>query len=246
MDITNINSLTSAAYQQNTKGNDGELGQNEFLQLLVAQMRNQDPINPMDGQEFASQLAQFNSVEQLISVNNGLGKLQESQDMMSAGLTNSMAASLTGKHVKALSNELHLASGGTADVQYKLNDTASEVEIIIRNESGSEVRRETLQGIPSGENSWQWDGKNDAGDRMGEGNYQVEVKATNDGSEINSLVYIEGTANNVHFTGDGVLLNINNIKVPIGDVEEVGVEQTKNKELTEETNQSKTMGLPVW
>lgn len=246
MDISNINSLTSAAYQQNAKENDDELGQNEFLQLLVAQMRNQDPINPMDGQEFAAQLAQFNSVEQLISVNNGLGKLQESQDMMSAGLTNSMAASLTGKNVKALSNELHLASGGAADVQYKLNDTASEVEIIIRNESGSEVRRETLQGVPSGENSWQWDGKNDAGDRMGEGNYQVEVKATNDGTEIDSLVYIEGTANNVHFTGDGVLLNINNVKVPIGDVEEVGVKETNSKEFTEETNQSKTMGLPVW
>lgn len=205
-----------------TDGKNSELGQQEFLHLLIAQMRHQDPINPMDGTEFASQLAQFNSVEQLINVNDGLGALQYSQDMMSTSLTNSMAASLTGKNVKALSDQVHLASGESADIQYKLNNSASEVEIIVRSESGTEVRRETLEGVASGDNSWTWDGKNNYGDRMGDGNYTVEVHATSDDSDVESLVYVEGTANKVRYTGSGVLLSVNGIEVPIGDVEEVG------------------------
>lgn len=221
MDVNSINSLTSLANSQRNSGNKNELGQQEFLQLLVAQMRNQDPINPMDGAEFASQLAQFNSVEQLISVNNGLGNLQNSQQMMSASLTNSMAASLTGKHVKALSNEVHLASGESANVQYKLNSSASEVEFIIRSESGTEVRRETVNGVASGDNTWVWDGRNESGDRMADGNYTIEVRASNDGSKVESLTYIEGNVDKVRYSGNGVFLSLNNVQVAIGDVEEV-------------------------
>ena len=226
MDVGSINSLNAFANAQGGSKK-SELGQQEFLQLLVAQMRNQDPINPMDGAQFASQLAQFNSVEQLISVNGGLSDLKSSQQMMSASMTNSMAASLTGKHVKALSNEVHLASGESANVQYKLNNSATEVEFIIRSENGSEVRRETVQGIASGDNTWVWDGMNANGDRMADGNYTVEVRAESGGTPVDSLVYIEGNVDKVRYSGNGVFLSLNNVQVPIGDVEEVGPGKNK-------------------
>jgi flagellar basal-body rod modification protein FlgD len=221
MDINNILSQTSQAFNQKDKASNSEMGQQEFLQLLVAQMRNQDPINPLDSKEFAAQLAQFNSVEQLISVNSGLSTLQGSQEMMSASLTNSMAASMTGKHVKALSSEVYLAPGGQSNIQYKLNNSASEVEIVIRNESGSEVRREKLSGVAGGENQWSWDGRNDAGDRMADGNYYVEIQASNEGSKVDALTYVEGTVGKVRYTGSGVFLHVNGVNVSIGDVEEV-------------------------
>lgn len=221
MDINNILSQTSQAFNQKDKTGNSEMGQQEFLQLLVAQMRNQDPINPLDSKEFAAQLAQFNSVEQLINVNSGLSTLQGSQEMMSASLTNSMAASMTGKHVKALSSEVYLAPGGTSNVQFKLNNSASEVEIVIRNESGSEVRREKLSGVAGGENQWSWDGRNNSGDRMADGNYNVEIQASNEGSKVDALTYVEGTVGKVRYTGSGVFLNVNGVNVSIGDVEEV-------------------------
>jgi len=221
MEINNILSQTSQAFNQKDKASNSEMGQQEFLQLLVAQMRNQDPINPLDSKEFAAQLAQFNSVEQLISVNSGLSTLQGSQDMMSASLTNSMAASMTGKHVKALSSEVYLAPGGQSNIQYKLQNSASEVEIVIRNESGSEVRREKLSGVAGGDNQWSWDGRNDAGDRMADGNYHVEIQASNEGSKVNALTYVEGTVGKVRYTGSGVFLHVNGVNVSIGDVEEV-------------------------
>ena len=59
-----------------TKKNDA-LGKDEFLKLLVAQMKNQDPLNPMDGQQMAAQLAQFSSVEQLVTANDTLAKIRE-------------------------------------------------------------------------------------------------------------------------------------------------------------------------
>jgi len=221
MEINNILSQTSQAFNQKDKASNSEMGQQEFLQLLVAQMRNQDPINPLDSKEFAAQLAQFNSVEQLINVNSGLSTLQGSQDMMSASLTNSMAASMTGKHVKALSSEIYLAPGGQSNIQYKLQNSALDVEIVIRNESGSEVRREKLSGVAGGDNQWSWDGRNDAGDRMADGNYHVEIQASNEGSKVNALTYVEGTVGKVRYTGSGVFLHVNGVNVSIGDVEEV-------------------------
>jgi flagellar basal-body rod modification protein FlgD len=220
MDVQAINpGLTQ--YNSAAQGK-SELGQQEFLQLLVAQLQNQDPVNPMDGTEFAAQLADFNSVEQLISVNEGLSQLAMSQDLMGASLTNSMAASLTGKEVRALSNQIGLSSQGNASVNYKLNDSASQVEIVIRTESGAEIRRETLSSIPSGDNSWTWDGLDTNGERMGEGKYTVEVIAKNGDNNVGALTFLEGFASKVRYTTQGVYLSVNGIDIPIGDVEEVG------------------------
>ena len=221
MDIININANTSAAFNQRPDENKNQLGQQQFLQLLVAQMRHQDPINPLDGAEFAAQLAQFNSVEQLINVNNGLKVIQEGQDLMSASLTNSMAASLAGKEVKALSDEIHLAAGEDAKITFDLYSSAEEVEVIIKTASGSEVRRETLQGMPSGNNEWTWDGRNDAGARVADGDYIVEIKAKNGDSNVDALLFTEGSVEKVRYTGRGVFLMVNNIEIPIGDVQEV-------------------------
>lgn len=220
MNIQGINpALTQLSSQPQGKA---ELGQQEFLQLLVAQLQNQDPVNPMDGAQFASQLAQFNSVEQLIEVNSGLSDLAFSQDLMGASLTNSMAASLTGKEVRALSDRIALSSEGNAEINYKLNDSATEVEIVIRTASGAEVRRENFNGIPSGDNSWKWDGLDNNGDRLGEGEYIVEVVAKNGDNNVGALTFLEGFASKVRYTTQGVFLAVNGIDIPIGDVEEVG------------------------
>ncbi|MBP3191941.1 flagellar hook assembly protein FlgD [Natronogracilivirga saccharolytica] len=224
MELHNINSQTSSAFKQGETAKRNEMGQQQFLQLLVAQMRHQDPVNPLEGAEFAAQLAQFNSVEQLINVNDGLKKLQESQDMMSTGLTNSMAASLTGKNVKAITESVPYTHGDTTDIQYKLSHSASEVDIVIMNHEGREVRRETLQNVSAGENNWVWDGENNNGNRVQDGEYFVKIEPkTDEDTDIQAITYIEGLATKVRYTSEGVKLNVNGIDVPIGDVEEVGI-----------------------
>lgn len=222
MDIGQINAQAQAANEgsEAVSGN-SELGQEQFLQLLVAQMENQDPINPMEGQEFASQLAEFNSVEQLIGVNDGLTSLQESQEMMRSEMTNSMASSLTGKKVRALSEEINLEPGENTDINFELNNSADEVEIVIKDASGSVVRSETLNSAGSGENSWTWDGQNNDGVPVSEGQYDVEINATNGGETVDHRMFTEGIASRVRFTGDGVNITVDGIEVPIGNIESV-------------------------
>jgi len=222
MDIGQIGAQAQASLNQGQGAADSnKMGQDQFLQLLVAQMQNQDPINPMDGKEFASQLAQFNSVEQLVGVNQGLSSLQNSQEMMRVEMTNSMAASLTGKKVRALSNQVNLEAGGNADINYELSNSADEVEIIIKDSSGSEVRRETLKSGAKGANSWTWDGKSNDGQSVAEGQYSVEINASSGDDSIKSRMFTEGIANRVRFTGNGVLIGIDGIEVPIGNIETV-------------------------
>jgi flagellar basal-body rod modification protein FlgD len=222
MDIGQIAAQTQAAAQSsNTTKDNGKMGQDQFLQLLVAQMQNQDPMNPMDGKQFASQLAQFNSVEQLIGVNNGLNQLKQSQQMMRAELTNSMASSLTGKHIRALSNKVNLQAGEGANINYDLNNSASEVKIVIRDASGTKVRSKTINGASAGENTWNWDGKSDEGAKVPGGKYSVEISAKNGDSNVKARMFTEGVANKVRFTGEGVKISIDGIEVPIGDIETV-------------------------
>jgi flagellar basal-body rod modification protein FlgD len=221
MEISLQNALSNQTLGSNQPANKNQLGQQQFLQLLVAQMRHQDPSNPMNGAEFASQLAQFNSVEQLINVNSGIRSLQQSQDIMGMGLTNSLAASLTGKHVTALSNQIHLSPAEGSQIKFKLAAPASDVEIVIRNSAGAEVRRIPLQQLDSGDNQFHWDGLSNSGDRMPEGTYTVSISAKSGENNVQSLTYLEGLATKVRFTPAGVFLKVNGIDVPIGNVEEL-------------------------
>jgi len=225
MDVTQISNAQANLSQAGDQGaaSNSKLGKNDFLKLLVVQMQNQDPINPMNSKEFASQLAQFNSVEQLIGVNKSLSSLQNSQELMRTEMTNSMASSLAGKKIRALSNEISLDSGGHVDINFDLGNAADKVQIVIKDAaSGSEVRTETVERAPAGKNSWTWDGKGNNGLSVPGGNYKVEIKATNGDKSVNSRMFIDGIAQKVRFTGNGVYINVDGIEVPIGNIETVG------------------------
>lgn len=226
MDIANILSQaqqTSGNSSSTTQLGNKSLGKDDFLKLLVTQMQNQDPINPMDGTKFASQLAQFNSVEQLINVNDGIESLAKSQQRLNSGLSNTMAASLAGKDVRALSNKVALNSGEGSEIQFKLQDIASDVEVTITDAAGNTVRTEELGSLGKGEHSWTWDGKSDAGNQVPEGTYTVEINAKNDDTDVKALTFTEGKAEKVHYSGNGVELFVDGVYIPLGDVEEIGI-----------------------
>lgn len=219
--ITQINSNTSSKLQENPAIN-GELGKDQFLQLLVSQLRNQDPLNPMEGAEFASQLAQFNQVEQLLNVNEGIENLAELQGSSMAGLNNTLATTITGKHIKAIGNGVSLGESGEAEMAFKLNNPASDVTITIRDESGNVVREQSLVNLPKGDNAWTWDGTNNQGSNMPEGNYTYEVSAQNGNENVESLTYVQGVVDRVRFGSDGVQLFVDGMYVSLGEVEEIG------------------------
>lgn len=225
MDIANLTGPSARANSNSRASALGNksLGKDDFLKLLVTQMRNQDPINPMDGAKFASQLAQFNSVEQLVNVNDGIKSLARSQQMLNSGLSNTMAASLAGKEVRALSSKVGLVAGQSSEIQFKLNDISTETKIHITDAQGNTVRTEKLGNLGKGNHSWNWDGTSDSGNTAPEGVYTVEIKAANEDNKVKALTFIEGTAEKVHYSSNGVELLVNGAYIPLGDVEEIGI-----------------------
>ena len=129
------NQTATAAMPSSNKKN--EVTKEDFLKLLISQLQNQDPLKPLDNQEFAQQLATFNSLEQLISVNEKLGTLADK--LLQSNQFN--ATSLLGKQVVTDGNQLSIKQGEGAAINYKLSANAAKVTIDIKNSKGETVRR---------------------------------------------------------------------------------------------------------
>ncbi len=225
MDVSNLQG-GEAANLSGLAGDTGntDLGQDEFLKLLVAQLQNQDPVNPQDGAEFAAQLAQFNSVEQLINVNDGLENLSDQQSSMSEGVTNTLAATLAGKEVTAHANELTIDEDvSEVPIQYKLDQAMDGGELVISNEDGDVVRSMDLGSVQAGDHEITWDGLDNQANHVEPGTYSVEIQPEGD-QDVTPITLLKGEAESVRYTGSGVELMVNGISIPLADVEEIGKE----------------------
>lgn len=171
---------------------------NTFLKLLVAQLKNQDPLNPLEGTEFTGQIAQFSALEQQINSNNYLSQLLEQRDY---GQT-SLAVSYIGKIALAPGDTMAVGENGGSEFAYRLDKTASSVEITIRDKDGKVVKTQTGDGT-TGNHIVSWDGKNDAGDQVAEGTYTVSVRAIDSaGGVLPNTVLTYGVVSSV-ITEDG-------------------------------------------
>lgn len=154
---------------------------NEFLELLVAQIQNQNPMQPLDGTEWVTQLAEFASLEQLTHVNEGLDAVNAGQ----AGLLSQQAIQLLGREVTFPGNEVVLPEGGPVELNYQLNSAAPDLLIEVYDEDG--IKRGEIPDGPraAGFNALSWDGT--VTTPQGEvtlpaGSYRFQVSAT-DGSQ---------------------------------------------------------------
>lgn len=222
MDITST-TATDPAVPDFSKANSGsQLGKEEFLKLLVAQLSNQDPLNPLEGQEFASQLAQFSSVEALLNIESALGQNMELSALIAQSTNSGVAASLIGKTVTAGDNYVDWSGEGESTLHYDLDGSAEKVTIEIKNEAGVVIRTIETKGQDTGENFAAWDGKTDAGDVADKGAYTFEAKAIGfDGAEIPVTTHTTGLVDRVSFTAEGIILWIGSVSIKMADVRSV-------------------------
>ncbi|HEY7164389.1 MAG TPA: FlgD immunoglobulin-like domain containing protein [Candidatus Binatia bacterium] len=188
---------------------------NGFLKLLIAQLQNQDPLQPMDNQQFAVQLATFNSLEQLMDIDKQLTALQVTQ-----GQANQFnAASLIGKQVEADGNSITLASGGSTNFGYRLSSDAASVTVKIQDSSGNLVRQLQLGPQPAGDQTITWDGKDATGRVAAAGTYSFQVTASDaTGNQIAAASHISGTVNAVNFGGSEPVLDLGTVQIPLSGV----------------------------
>jgi flagellar basal-body rod modification protein FlgD len=170
--------LTQQATQA-TGSQTNQLGQADFLTLLTAQMKSQDPTNPMDSQQFLAQLAQFTTVQ-------GIQDLEKSVTSLASSVVTSQtlqSAQLLGHSVLVPSSSLTLGSSGGVTGAVDLPDGASAATVKITTPSGQVVRTISVQGQGSGLADFTWDGLDDAGKAVAPGQYQVTASGSVGGSQ---------------------------------------------------------------
>jgi len=156
-----------------------ELGKEEFLTLLVTQLKNQDPMNPLEGTEFTAQLAQFSSLEQLFAINKNIADMQEGLNVQE----DRNILDYIGKTIKTNDNTILIEDGTMDSIVYTLDDSLN-VNIHIYNDEGIEVRRINAGMQDSGEHSLVWDGRNNNGEKVQNGIYAFDINAVSDDGQI--------------------------------------------------------------
>ncbi|WP_049629661.1 flagellar hook assembly protein FlgD [Cellvibrio sp. pealriver] len=225
---SSANSVTdnlSITKKTETKKNTNELGQAAFLELMITQMNNQNPLSPQDNSEFVAQLAQFSSVEGLERLNNSFNSFMSNNALQ--------ASSLVGRSVTVESEKSTLVKGGivagSADLAYSTNN----LKINIYDEVGAIVQTIPVGEVPQGEMVFRWDGQNmevngklldwEAGDdAAAAGQYRFEITADQNGKNEALKTSLSANVNSVTIGENGkLILNL----AGIGAVEAEKVKQ---------------------
>lgn len=209
---------TAAAATTNAAGSSalGSLTNNfqNFLSLLMTQLKNQDPTSPLDTNQFTSQLVQFTSVEQQIATNRSLGQLI---DLTQSGQVLQSSA-MVGRTVEVTSDQLAL-QGGTAKVKFAAA-ADGPVNIAVYHANGTKIADGLVQA-KAGANEWDWNGFNGAGRQMPDGAYRVAV-TSGLGDTAKALPFtVVGTATGVEQRDGGVRLQMGGLTVDFTAVKSV-------------------------
>ena len=205
-----------------TSASEASLSRDDFLQLLVTQLGNQDPLNPMDGQEFAAQLAQFSSLEQLININESMIQSGEINGLLAQSVNSGVAADLIGKTIEAEGDQFQYSGEDSTSLRFELFTAASDVQVEIYNPAGQLIRTESLSNLDSGQHTFEWNGLNGDGDQQLNGQYSFKVTATDpEGASVNSRTFISGTVDRVTYNQNGIFLWIGDTSINMGNVSSV-------------------------
>jgi flagellar basal-body rod modification protein FlgD len=189
---------------------------NTFLQLLTTQLKNQDPMNPMDSAQFTQQLVEYSQVEQQINTNSNLQTLISLQQ----GGAASSAVGYLGKTVTVTSGNAPLTNGA-ASWDYTLGTSSAATTLTVTNASGQTV----YQGAGSttaGSNTFDWNGQDNNGNQLPDGVYTLAVNAAaSDGSVVQTGVSSTGVVSEVNLSGSTPELMIGSMAVPISQVTSV-------------------------
>ena len=191
--------------------------QDRFLKLYVTQLKNQDPLNPLDNAQVTSQLAQLNTVKGIESLNATLNKLVE----FFAGGQAMQAAAMIGKDVLVPGVQM-LLRDGLAGAGFELQQAADKVVIKIADGNGLTMRTLDLGARQSGSAAFAWDGLTDAGAAAVDGNYKFSVNASSGGKPVASTALEFGTVSAVIRANGGFELDLGRAgSVRIDDVRRI-------------------------
>ncbi len=194
------------------------LGKDDFLKLLVTQLRNQDPLSPLQPHEFAAQLAQFTSVEQLTQLNDGLTAQTQATQLAAMLSKTNFSAALLGRHVTAAGNQVEVPASGGASIRVDVSGTGGHAKLHLRDALGAELAVRDLGSIAPGLQDLALP------QDIPPGTYSYELEVTgSDGKAAAVTSYVSGVVDKVFFKDGQIMLRIGTIEVPIDSVSEIEI-----------------------
>lgn len=188
--------------------------QTRFLNLLITQLKNQDPLNPTDANQMTAQLSQISTVSGIEKLNATMDKLLGSY----AGTQNMQAAAMIGKTVLTAGNSLELGKDGAVG-GVSLSGATDRVTVTIKDSAGRLIQTQNLGAQPQGTLNFVWDGKTDTGADAPAGKYIFNVEATRADSKVETTALQAGMVNAVTLSKDGMLMQLaNNKSVAYSDI----------------------------
>jgi flagellar basal-body rod modification protein FlgD len=212
----NTTAIASSA-QEKLTGAAKQMGKDDFLKLLVAQLQNQDPLKPQDNSTFVAELAQFSNLEQTVGINDRLDALS----LQNQGLQNSNIVDMVGSTATVRGSTVTASgTGSPVPVSFSLDGAAESVRVTIKDLNGKEIRNFDIGKRPAGTVASQWDGRNDQGVVQPGGAYTVTVTATNAaGAKVSTQQETKGLVTAVSFDKGFPVLHLSTgISVPVGDL----------------------------
>ena len=215
--VSTITSATSTATSTSSTTSSGlSADYDMFIQLLTAQLKYQDPLDPTDSSEFTSQLVQYSNLEQQIATNDKLDEVLSSISVMSM----SNGVGYMGHTVEAQGDTISVQDDGTVDAAwvYTLDEAASSVELTVTDADGNVVW-EGSGDTAAGRNDFAWDGTDADGDAVEAGAYTLSVKALDaDGNAIGSTTYVSGKVTGVSSVNGTTVLELGDMGVTLDAV----------------------------
>ena len=207
-----------------TSSNSAQKQQINFLHMLMVQLKNQNPSQPYDNQQFAAQLATFSQLEQLTDIKSLLNDQADIIALMAMSMENTALPGMIGKYATAASNTLNFDGINPSEIGFKTPYPVSSGKVKITDSSGKIVRMMDLDTshCMTGEHKISWDGNDAAGNRLLPGRYRVSVELTeSSGVAINADTFTVGKIEAVRFKRDGTVIVINGNEVALGAVNDV-------------------------
>jgi len=209
--LENVVSNTSTTQTQTSSTK--SLGKDDFMKLLLAQLKNQDPLKPVEGTEFTAQLAQFSSLEQLSNLNAELKT--QSVNQMTMGYAQSV--NMIGKEVVANTGDTVSVNGSTANLNYNLAMDAQSVTISIFDKNGSLVKTWNETGQKAGMNKVTWNCSD-----IEKGDYTYQVAAKDAQREFVSVeTMTTGLVTAVNFKNNQITATVSGQEFSLGNIVEV-------------------------
>lgn len=225
IDTSSVTSSVLSQYSSSSTGSTdstSSLGKDDFLQLLVTQLNNQNPLDPQDNGEFVSQLAQFSSLEGMDNLNTSMDSLLSTYQSSQA----LQASALVGASVIVQSNSAVVDTSTTFNGSLVMPQSGSGVTVKIYDTSGSVVKTLSLGDQSSGNVDFMWDGTNEDGEVVDPGTYTFSATASLDGTTTALSTYLPAKVNSVTLGQDGgeLTLNLAGIgSVSLSQVQTIGI-----------------------